>query len=131
MFDKYLICEDTLRNTLADDAVVGFSFDVRIGYYRGVRLSLIEEIEVFVDGEEVPRSARRFIVKGHPYTFDEMETVTHERWEMGEPATIAVDRSGGLAPGSHEIEVRELIRISYGRGYARAADRKQLALTNA
>ena len=129
MFDKFLILEDSLRNTVTDDTVTGFSFDVRIGYYRGVRLSLIEEIEVVVDGEEIPRSARRFIVKGHPYTFDEMETITHERWEMGEPATIAVDRSGGLPPGSHGIEVRELIRISYGTGYTRASDRKQLALT--
>jgi len=128
LFDKFLICEDSLSNTVVDGRPVGYAFDVRIGYYRGVRLSLIEEIEVFVDGEEVPREGRRFTVKGQTHTFDEMETITHERWEMGERATLSVERDGGLRPGNHSVEVRELIRISYGTGYTRASDRKELAL---
>ena len=126
MFDKYLICEDSLWNVQGNGDVDGFAFDVRIGYYRGVRLSLVEEIEVVVDGEEVPRERRRFSVDDKTYTFDELATVTDVRWEMGDRATISVERPGGLEPGRHRIEVRELIRITYGQGYARARDEKEL-----
>lgn len=125
MYDRYIICEDSLRPT--ED---GFAFDVRIAYYRGVRLALVEEIDVRVDGEEVPRDQRRFGVPGGAmHSFDELETVFDERWEMAQPATIEVVRPGGLAPGHHRLEVSERIRISYGNGYARASDAKDVILS--
>ena len=46
VYERFLICEDSLRNVSRSGDVVGFEFDVRIGYYRGVRLCLVEEIEV-------------------------------------------------------------------------------------
>ncbi len=127
MFDRYLICEDSLRRCTVDGQD-GFSFDVRIGYYRGVRLSLVEAIDVSVDGQTIPREATRFTVKGRSHTFDEMESIVDERWEMGERATLSVQWPEGLRPGPHDVEVRELIRISYGPGHTRAADAKQLVL---
>lgn len=127
MFDRYLICEDSLRRCTVDGED-GFSVDVRIGYYRGVRLSLVEAIDVLIDGQAVPRSATRFTVKGRSHTFDEMESIVDERWEMGERATLGVQWPNGLQSGPHELEVRELIRISYGPGHTRAADVKRLVL---
>lgn len=128
MFDRFLICEDTLRNVEQDGETVGYEFDVRIGYYRGVRLALVEEIDVSVDGEVIPRDRRTFTVDGQTFTFDELEPITHLRWEMGAPATIGVRALGGLPAGEHTVAVHERIRISYGRGYAEAEDTKQLTV---
>ena len=128
MYERFLICEDSLRNVSRSGDVVGFEFDVRIGYYRGVRLCLVEEIEVTMDGEPIPRERRRFGVDGKSFTFDEMESVTDVRWEFGDRATITVEQPGGLDSGGHAVEVYEVIRITYASGYARARDSKELAL---
>ncbi len=128
MYERFLIVPDSLRNVRRDGDVVGFEFDVRIGYYRGVRLAMVEEIEVTVDGETIPRERRRFAVGGRSFSFDEMETVTDVRWEFGDAATILVERPGGLEAGTHVVEVSEAIRIAYASGYARARASKELTL---
>lgn len=58
-----MIIEDSLRRTGE-----GFEFDVRIPYYRGVAVSMIEALEVRVDGREVPRDAIRFVLRGRQFT---------------------------------------------------------------
>ena len=128
MYERFLIVPDSLRNVRRDGDVVGFEFDVRIGYYRGVRLAMVEEIEVTVDGEVIPRERRRFAVGGRSFSFEEMEAVTDVRWEFGDAATIFVERPAGLDAGTHVIEVSEAIRIAYASGYARARASKELTL---
>lgn len=108
MFDKYLIVEGSLRNT-----DTGFAFDARLGYYRGLGLSMIEDLGVTIDGEPVPREAVRFDEGGGPLTLDEMETAFDRRWNFGAVATIAVERPGGLAPGEHRVGLTERLRVSY------------------
>lgn len=113
MFDKYMICEDGLQNTVENGAVVGFQFGARLPYYRGLGLSMVEDIGISVDGEAIPREQILFSLRGRTWTLDEMETEIEERWEMGEIATLIVQRSGGLASGEHKIELSEQLRISY------------------
>ena len=122
MFDRYMIIEDSLRAT-AD----GFEFDIRIPYYRGIALSMIEALEVTVDGQEAPRDAVRFVVRGKAYTHDELEQDAETRWEFGEAATLAVAWPGGLAPGEHEIRQATQLRISYLPAPLRGQDAKTLA----
>ncbi len=113
MFDRYLIREGSLRNVVRGGAVVGFEFDVRITYYRGLGLSMIEGFDVTIDGETFPRAAVVFSLRGRSYTFDELAREAEERWEMTEAATLFIARPGGLRPGPHVIEVIENLRISY------------------
>lgn len=108
MFDKYLIVADSLRATLD-----GFAFDAKLGYYRGIGLSMIEDLAVTVDGEPVDRAAVRFDEGPGPLTLDEMETAYDRRWAFGAVATIHVARPGGLAPGEHVITLQEKLRVSY------------------
>ena len=51
MFDKYLIDAASVRNTGPQDAPTGFAFESKLGYYRGLGLSMIEELTVSIDGE--------------------------------------------------------------------------------
>lgn len=126
MFDKYLIWSDSLRNVDEDSEVTGFEFDVRITYYRGLRLSMVEDFQVLVDGYEFPRESITFTVHGNSYSMDELETETEDRWEFHEPATLTIKKPGGLSPGTHTVEVVETLRVSYMPVPSVTKDTKQL-----
>lgn len=113
MFDKYLIVDGSLRNVGPADAPSGFAFDAKLGYYRGLGLSMVEALDVTVDGEPVARETIRFDEGKGPLSLDEMETAFERRWPFGASATIIVERSGGLTPGEHRLELSQRLRISY------------------
>lgn len=108
MFDKYLIMEDSLRAT-----ETGFAFDARLGYYRGIGLSMIEDLAVTLDGEAQPREAVFFEQHGRSWSLDALEEAYDDRWEFGAVATIRVERAGGLPAGEHSLGLKEKLRISY------------------
>jgi Domain of unknown function (DUF6379) len=113
MFDKYMILEHGFKNTLKDNAVIGFEFGARLPYYRGLGISMIEEINVTVDGMAIPREAIRVTLHGNTYSLAEMELEFEDRWGFGEVGTITVLQAGGLEAGTHNIELRDSLRISY------------------
>ena len=58
--DKHIIGENSVRNVSAGE-VVGFMFDSRITYYRGLGVSMVEPFEIRVDGADpVPAEDLRF-----------------------------------------------------------------------
>jgi hypothetical protein len=113
MFDQHIICDDGFRNVESDGAIIGFALLARLPYYRGLGLSMIEDLALTVDGEKVPRDAIRFSVRGRTWTLDEMETEYGDRWNFGEKAELTVLRPDGLAPGKHVVHLAERMRISY------------------
>lgn len=128
MFDKYLIVDGSLRNVGPADAPSGFAFEAKLGYYRGLGLSMVEALDVTVDGDPVPREAIRFDEGNGPLSLDEMETAFDRRWPFGAPATITVDRDSGLAPGEHRLELSQRLRISYMPFPSINTDAKTLAI---
>ena len=122
MMDKLMIVEDSLENVDG-----GFAFLGRLPYYRGLGLSMVENIEVTVDGEVLPREAIRFSVRGKTYTLDQMETVYDDRWNFGEKATI-IALNGGLAHGKHTIGFAVRNRVSYLPFVPTTKDSKELVL---
>ena len=126
MFDKYLIVEDSLRATTD-----GFSFAARLGYYRGLGLSMIETLEVSIDGVSVPREEIGFDEGNGKLGLNEMAQALDRRWPFGATATIFVAHSGGLSAGVHRIDLREVLRISYLPYPLVAEDSKQLTLVTA
>lgn len=113
MFDRYMIVENQVANVTANGQVTGFSFGARLPYYRGLGLSMVEVVQVSVDGEVVPPEKTRLSLRGRTWRLAELETEYEERWEMGEIATITVERPGGLGPGQHKVELLEQLRVSY------------------
>jgi hypothetical protein len=128
MFDKYLIVDGTLRNTGSADAPTGFAFEAKLGYYRGIGLSMIEDLAVSIDGEAIPREAIRFDEGPGPVTLDEMETCYARRWAFGARATISVARTGGFPPGEHALSLTEKLRVSYLPFPALNSDTKTLSV---
>jgi uncharacterized protein DUF6379 len=113
MFDKYIICDDEVRNLVEKDRTTGFQFGARLPYYRGLGLSMVEDIRVTLDGESIPSKDISLILRGRRWSIAELETEYEERWEMGEIATIQIAHPGGLTPGRHRLDVQQQLRISY------------------
>ena len=128
MFAKYMICEDGFRNVREGEEVTGFQFQARLPYYRGLGLSMVEDLIITLDGEPIPRESILFTVRENTYTLAEMETESVDRWEFGEVATLTVKKPDGLAPGSHTLDLVERLRISYLPFPSLTRDTKVLAL---
>jgi len=129
MFDHYMICTDGFCNTREGDRITGFQFGARLPYYRGLGLSMVEDIAVTVDGNAVLREDILFCIREKTWTLAELESEGDERWEMGEVATLKVKKAGGLSTGDHKIELAERLRISYLPFSPVTADAKRLTLS--
>ncbi|WP_298287539.1 DUF6379 domain-containing protein [Novosphingobium sp.] len=123
MMDNKMIVEGSLETSDK-----GFAFYGRLPYYRGLGLSMIEDIQITVDGELVPREDVRFHVRGKTYTLDQMETVYDDRWNFGEKAKIIAMKADGLSAGDHKIEFAVRMRVSYLPFVPTTKDTKVLAL---
>lgn len=113
MFDKYIIVAGSLCNVGPADAPTGFAFQSKLGYYRGLGLSMVEELNVTIDGASIEREAIRFDEGNGPLTLDEMAEAYDRRWLFGIAADVIVDYPGGLAPGEHELTLQQKLRVSY------------------
>jgi hypothetical protein len=112
-YETYMICEKGFSNVESRGQIVGFRLNLRIANYRGYILSQIEDIKVAVDGVPIARPDLRVKFGAREYTLDQMETVTDDRWEWKQVASVTCLKPGGLDPGKHVLEVEEHIRASY------------------
>jgi sugar phosphate isomerase/epimerase len=101
------------RNVVEDGRVTGFQFQLRNPNYRGVAASLLDGVEIVVDGERIPDHVPLWTLQGRTLTLDELRASTDVRWQLDEPATITVPRPGGLSVGVHDLEVVVQLRRSY------------------
>ena len=113
MFNKYMILTREFANVSRGGDVTGFQVKIRIPYYRGVRLSLVDTVQLTVDGEPFGRDRMTFSTGGKTYTFDELEKTTDTEWFFNDPATLTVQKPGGLASGMHTVQLGIIIRKSY------------------
>lgn len=115
MAGRQIFNPDGFRNIEQDGKVIGYEFQFKAQYYRGVTLSIVRDIQVTVDGEKAAPEDIRFTVNGETFTLDEMTTVVDSdyRWEFGEFATVSVMKEGGLAKGRHHIAAYQKIVPSY------------------
>jgi hypothetical protein len=126
VFDKYIVCEEGFR--ARDDGRTGGVVEVRMPYYRGLALSMVEAVDLVLDGRPVPPERTTFTVHATTYTFAELPRTTDDRWEMGERAQLAFETDEPLAPGAHDVAVSVRLRISYMPVPGGGRDRKRLVL---
>ncbi len=119
MYEKYLIQTQGFRNVSENGSVVGFEVSIRLAYYRGIALTLINGLKLIVDGEVFEGEQLRLRVAGRSFSMAELAREEQLRWEFDQSATLRVSKAGGLAPGSHRLQVLQTIKPAYipGAGF--------------
>ena len=130
MFDKYMIVEKDFKNVEESGKVTGFQLGVRLPYYRGVVLSLVGEMQITVDGENVPTEKMTLTMNGKKFPLGSLEDEPVEKWEFGDIGIVTVAKPGGLTPGEHKVELRQHMKISYVPGGFWGQDAKTLQLAS-
>ena len=111
MFERYLVCEDGFRNVRRGAEVIGFQVKSRISYFRSMPLSMIEDVGVKVDGRSYAREQIRVGLRAGQFTLEQMKSRHDLRWQFAEDGVLTVLAPGGLAPGLHDVEVSQLLRL--------------------
>ncbi len=116
MFDRYVFTPGSAGNVEEQGTVTAFELATGITYYRGIPLSMLHELELVVDGVDVPADELRVSPDGAEwFTLDEATTVVDPRykWEYDRPLRVRWVRPGGLTPGEHQVTLKVKVRTSY------------------
>ena len=108
-----VVVDNSLNNVYLNDKIMGYQFDIRLSYYRGQFLSVIDEFKIKVDGQEVSNEIIKFCINGKEFSPIEFDKCYSEFWQIIEPATIRVFCPGGLDAGEHDIDVTLFFRSPY------------------
>lgn len=108
-----IIKKNSFKNLYINGRKNGFEFDVQLAYYRGHYLSDIDLLEVYLDGEKMPREAVTFEIKGKELPVYKLTHAVTEFWSQVEPAKIRVIKKGGVEAGEHEVELKLMLRVPY------------------
>jgi hypothetical protein len=101
------------KNVTRDGQATGFQLRVRCPYYRGIWASLLEQVEVVVDGETFLSERIRLGLGGRSFSTTELAELAELRWPFEEAAILTVDKPGGLEPGLHHVQLSVTWRWSY------------------
>lgn len=105
--------DGSLKNTYVNGEKMGYKFDIRLSYYRGHFLSVIDKLELKVDGKEVKQDDITFCLHGKEFGVAQLHDLVSEFWPILEPATIKVFQKGGLSAGEHDIDFTLIFHSPY------------------
>ena len=108
-----VVVDDSLKNCCVNGVKTGFQFEIRLAYYRGHFLSVIDEFAVKVDGAEIDSERIKFCINGKEFSPVEFDKCYTEFWRVTDPAVIRVFQPGGLAAGAHDIDVKLMFHSPY------------------
>jgi len=108
-----VVVDDSLKHFFVNGTKMGYQFDIRLSYYRGHFLSVIDEFKVKVDGEEVPTEDIRFCLNGKEFGVAQLHDLVSEFWCITDPATIKVIKPGSIEAGEHDIDVTLMFHSPY------------------
>ena len=129
MYDNFMIVGEEFKNVTRDDKVIGFQIGMRIPYYRGVVLSLLDETRLTVDGELIPQEQIVLTISGKSLPLMDLENDPVTKWEFGDVGILTVNRPGGLPVGEHKLELYQHVRTPYIPGGVAGEDVKVLNLS--
>lgn len=103
MLERTHIQSTGFRNVGPVGARTGFEVRLRQANYRSSRLSLIEGVDITVDGVLYPAEQNLFRLGDKVYSHAEMAAATETRLYVGDHFTVIMPRPGGLEPGVHLV----------------------------
>ncbi|MEY4760700.1 MAG: hypothetical protein RLZZ200_556 [Pseudomonadota bacterium] len=113
MFEHQMIQATGFANHGPVGARDGVDIRLRVPNYRGMRLSLLDGVEVTLDGVKYGYETNLFEYRGQVHDLASLRAATRIHWSMDEPGIVRVPLKGGLAPGVHEVHVVARVRSPY------------------
>jgi hypothetical protein len=114
MWEHFLLRRG-FRNVIRGGQVTGFQFKITIPYYRGIWVSAaFQGFAVRVDGVVYPNDKVTLKIGNKTYRFADVDLAYDDFWYYRDPATIIVEKPGGLTEGLHKVEVGIFYEKSYG-----------------
>ncbi len=113
MLNRDIIQNTGFHNTLDGSATSGFQLQVRNPNYRGLASSLIDGVDVTVDGHLWSHEHNTVMLQGTELSLDALRHSDGLRWALYEPLTVKVPHPGGLAAGVHRVAVDIRHRAPY------------------
>lgn len=95
------------------NAADGFEVRLRLPYYRGLWLNLLDGVDVQVDGERTDADAIRWRIGDAGFGLADLREPADLRWPVDVPAVLAVPRAEPLSIGFHDVRVELAVRMSY------------------
>lgn len=113
-YNKRMVCQEPgITNVTTGGLTIGYEFYCLYPSYRGTFLSCIEDLRVYIDGQEVPQENMYFHVNGKQCLLSQFKDLYLEYWFVLDQARILVLCEGGLSAGSHEVKMTMKHRIPY------------------
>lgn len=98
----------------------GASLNIRLPWYRGLPLSVVELDSVSVDGKSVPLDQVTFSVNGNTWPAAELPKLNTETWYVLDSATLDVNGAEITKGNTYKVEVALSLYPPYIRGVRRA-----------
>lgn len=116
MYDKHILTDIGCRSVWELGKKVGYAVNLTINYYRGLPLSCVDEITLWVDGQSIDPSMMYLQHQGREIAYLDIlkdDFPTDLYWIFGEHLRVVIKKEGGISQGRHTVKVRLGTRRSY------------------
>ncbi|HNB50426.1 MAG TPA: DUF6379 domain-containing protein [Anaerolineales bacterium] len=92
----------------------GYTFQIRLNWYRSLPVSSVDVLSLKLDGEPVPPDQIRFEINDHQYPVDKLSDQFEEFWFVQDFAGVRVFQPGKIIAGeTHTLDAEIGLRIPY------------------
>jgi hypothetical protein len=112
MFDNFIFTDGSFSAVSAGGKTTGFEIATLLPYYRGIPMSMINDLRVQVDGADVNREDILFSTDRETwFSLSELGTVTSYKWEYGQQGWVRVKKA--LGSGKYTVTLTVIVRTAY------------------
>ncbi len=127
MFDRYMLVEDSLtRGT--ENGREFIQVGIRYPHHCGIWVSIIEKLELWIDGEPVPGEDMTLVLHGNEYPVTRLGEEEEDRWNFGEIGWLRIWTEKLPEAGAHELTLEIGLRVSFLAWLLTGSDTKQMLL---
>jgi Domain of unknown function (DUF6379) len=109
-----LLIDQVIRDGSLQTTETGFSFDLRLPWYRALPLACVEGLEVTLDGIKTPAEDLSLEIDGTTYALDDLAPLHDRAWYVTDAARVTAEGAEPAAHGNeHELDVTIHVRIPY------------------
>lgn len=114
--------QGTLKNRKIGESCTGYFFQIDNLSYRGVWLSTIESLCVWVDDEEIPEESLSVELKGVRYPITSLGQQNETFWGATDKFFVHVNKVKGLSKGEHKVKIKMMRRSDFGHSFGNGTE---------